>query len=100
MLKDDKEGWISIAGNRGTVFLKRGGDKYQVVKETVLSRNIAVDEDESCTKKLPVGEVLEMFEVPRKDAVSGLTRMKAKVKSDGTVGWVTTMEGPKTVFVK
>jgi len=100
MLKDGKEGWISIAGNRGTVFLKRGGNMYKVVKETVLSRNIQPDDDESAMKKLPVGEVLEMHEVPRVDGISGLTRMKAKAKSDGAIGWVTTMESPKNVLVK
>jgi len=100
LFKDGAEGWISIAGNRGTVFLKRGGNMYQVVKETKLSRNIQLDEDESSMKKLPVGTVLEMHEVPRLDGASGLTRMKAKVKSDGTIGWVTTMESPKNVFVK
>lgn len=100
MLKDGAEGWISIAGNRGTVFLRRGGSTYKVVKATFLSRNIQPDDDESSMKKLPVGEVVEMHDVPRLDAVSGLTRMKVKVKSDGTIGWVTTMESPKNVFVK
>jgi len=99
MVKDGLEGWISIAGNRGTVFLQRGGNLYKVVKETTLNHTLAL-EPGATTKTLPVGEVLEMHEIPRLDAVSGFTRMKAKVKSEGSVGWVTTMENPKNMFVQ
>lgn len=98
-LKDSTEGWITLAGNRGTAFLAKGGHLFKVIKETTLTRNIRVEEG-GASKDVPVGSILEMHEVPREEPESGLTRMKAKVQSDHTVGWVTTMEPPKKMFVE
>jgi hypothetical protein len=99
MIKDGLEGWVTVAGNRGTPFLQRGGNLWKVVKETALSRTLVVEEG-AATKTLKVGEVLDMHEAPQEDAASGFTRMKVKVKSDGAVGWVTTMESKTKVFIQ
>jgi len=99
MLKDGIEGWISIAGNRGTTFLQRGGHIFKVVKETLLTDAFALEPGAEGTA-LKAGEVLEMYDVPKVDDVSKSTRMRVKVKSTGAIGWVTMVEGPRNVLVK
>merc|ERR1719145_477152 len=96
-MRDDAEGWATIAGNQGTVFLREGGGLFKVVKETILTETFSLASDKEATRKLKdttrkvkEGEVLEVYEWPKKEETSGLTRMRCKVKSDGAIGWVTT----------
>jgi len=98
-MKDDVEGWVSVASNKGTVFLEEGGNIWKVVKETILTESFELGGDSSkdatrklkdTTRKLKVGETVVVREWPRKEEKSGLTRMKCKAK-DGVVGWATTM---------
>jgi len=104
VMKDGLEGWITTSGNSGTVFLKEGGNMWKVVKETILTEAFDVGESREVTqvretvRKLKPGELLQVYEWPRTDEVSGLTRMKAKVKSDGSMGWVTTVGNQGTTF--
>mmetsp|Transcript_30916 Transcript_30916/g.64858 ORF Transcript_30916/g.64858 Transcript_30916/m.64858 type:complete len:163 (-) Transcript_30916:144-632(-) len=98
-MKDDVDGWVSVAGNQGSVFLEDGGNLWKVIKETILTESFELDGDSSkdatrklkdTTRKLKVGETVVVREWPRKEEKSGLTRMKCKAK-DGVVGWATTM---------
>merc|ERR1740121_1523792 len=107
-LKDGAEGWSTVKGNQGTVYLKDGGSLYKVVKETIMTAafelDAVADKDASKkvkdpTRKLKVVELLEVREFPKKEETSGLTRMKCRAKSDGLVGWVTTVGNAGTIFV-
>jgi len=94
VMKDGLEGWVTVTGNQGTVFLKDGGNCFKVVKETFITEDFEIDaeQDESTLKpadrKLREDEVLEVYEWPKLDEKSGSMRMKGRVRSDGTVGWV------------
>lgn len=89
-MKDGKEGWITMAGNAGTVYLQEGGKYYKVVKETYLTNAMEPSEEvPEGSRKLREGEVLEVFEWPQKHEESGHFRMKAQVRVDGSVGWLT-----------
>merc|ERR1712137_908181 len=105
-LKDGSEGWITIAGNQGTVFLRNGGDHFKVVKETILTDWFELEKKDvprkikTTTRKLKEGEILEVLTWPKKEEKSGLMRMKAKMKSDGAVGWVTATGNQGTVFLE
>lgn len=106
-MRDDMEGWATVAGNQGTVFLREGGALFKVVKETILTESFGLGGDKEATRKLKdttrkvkEGEVLDVYEWPRKEEVSGLTRMKCKVKSDGAVGWLTTTGNQGAVFAE
>lgn len=106
-MRDDLEGWATVTGNQGTVFLREGGGLFKVVKETILTETFGLIADKESTRKLKdttrkvkEGEVLEVYEWPKKEETSGLTRMKAKVKSDGAVGWVTTTGNQGAVFAE
>merc|ERR1719379_390995 len=89
-MKDGLEGWITVAGNQGTVFLRPGGDLFRVAKETALTISFELDiEDlEAVTRTLKVGELVELREWPRRDDKSGLMRMRGRCRSDGRVGWI------------
>lgn len=101
-LKDDLEGWVSIAGNAGTKFLQDGGGVYKVVKRSVMTDSFEINgEAKDDAQKLRPGTVLEVREFPKKDEESGLTRMKGKVRGPGgATGWVTTISKDNKVFAK
>mmetsp|Transcript_104334 Transcript_104334/g.171653 ORF Transcript_104334/g.171653 Transcript_104334/m.171653 type:complete len:398 (+) Transcript_104334:3-1196(+) len=100
-LSDDVDGWLTPVGNQGTVFLKEGGGTMKVVKETILTGSFIIGgKDDKKTKKLKPGEIVEIREWGRKEESSGLTRMKVKVKSDGTIGWVTSIGNTGIVFLE
>merc|ERR1712176_1360338 len=42
-MKDDIDGWITLAGNQGTVFLEEGGNLFKVVKETITTDSFGLD---------------------------------------------------------
>jgi len=106
-MSDGAEGWVTIEGNHGTVFLKEGGSTFKVVKDTILTECFQIDasKEESrkvkeSTRKLKAGEMLELREWGRTQEDTGLTRMKCKVKSDGMVGYVTTVGNTGIKFVE
>jgi len=106
-VKDDVEGWLTVNGNQGTVFLEDGGGDYKVVKETILTEafEIGATKEETkkskvTTRKLKVGEIITVREWEKKDEGTGLTRMKVKVQLDGLVGFVTSMGNTGIKFVE
>merc|ERR1712194_836417 len=106
-ISDDVEGWVAQVGDQGTVFLEGGGNIFKVVKETILTSGFELggDEDETrkpkdSTRKLKVGEVVEVREWAKKQEESGLMRMKVRVKSDGQIGWATSVGNTGIVFLE
>mmetsp|Transcript_40294 Transcript_40294/g.72110 ORF Transcript_40294/g.72110 Transcript_40294/m.72110 type:complete len:432 (-) Transcript_40294:122-1417(-) len=108
-MKDGAEGWVTISGNQGTVFLKEGGHSFKVVKETILTESFSLDgagskeasrrlRDEP--RKLKPGELVEVRTWMMKDEKSGLMRMKCKTMTDGVVGWATVVGNAGTVFLE
>jgi hypothetical protein len=108
-LKDDKEGWVTICGNQGTIFLREGGKLYKVVKETILTESFELSDDSAkdnarkltdTTRKLRPGEVVEVRVWMKKEEKSGLMRMRCKAKTDGAIGWATVVGNQGTVFLE
>jgi Ca2+-binding EF-hand superfamily protein len=103
-LKDDAEGWTTFAGNQGSVYLSEGGNLFKVIKETILTDSMELGEGKTDSKnkprKLKEGEILEVREWPSKQEGSGLTRMMCKAKSDGRVGWATTVGNTGITFIE
>jgi Ca2+-binding EF-hand superfamily protein len=100
-IKDSLTGWVTPVGNQGTVFLEDGGNTYKVVKDTLLSGEFKIGgENKSQDRKLKVGEICEVVEWETKEPVSGLMRMKVRVKSNGEVGWVTTVGNTGIKFMQ
>merc|ERR1712176_1279230 len=100
-MKDEIEGWVTLSGNSGTMFLEEGGNLFKVVKDTILTPEFELDAGaDKATKKLKQGDVLEVREWPKKEDKSELLRMKCKVSSTGSVGWVTTVGNQGNVYVE
>lgn len=95
----DLTGWVSTAGNQGTVFTKEGGSIFKVAKESVFSPDFDASSDKiedadktkAMTRKLKVGEVLDLIEGPRKNAKTHESRIKCRARIDGTIGWTTSI---------
>merc|ERR1712217_463684 len=106
-VKDGIEGYATIEGNKGSRFLEDGGGVFKVVKETILTESfeIGAPKEETrqikeITRKLKVGELVDVREWERKDEQTGLTRMKCKVREDGLVGYLTTLGNTGIKFVE
>merc|ERR1719231_1464635 len=100
-MNDDLEGWVTPVGNQGTVFLQDGGDKFKVVKETILTGSFVIGEDtKTKDRKLKVGEICHVREWAKKEEASGLMRMKVRLQSDGQVGYVTTVGNTGIKFLE
>eukprot|EP00933_Yihiella_yeosuensis_P063300 TRINITY_DN66403_c0_g1_i1.p1 TRINITY_DN66403_c0_g1~~TRINITY_DN66403_c0_g1_i1.p1 ORF type:complete len:582 (-),score=165.56 TRINITY_DN66403_c0_g1_i1:74-1630(-) len=92
-MEGDKEGWVTLAGNQGAVYLQEGGDRFKVLRDSVLTGSFEASEKElgeiDGPKKVKEREVVEVLEWPKKHETSGLTRMKVQVILDGRTGWLT-----------
>lgn len=83
---EDKEGWVTVAGNTGITILREGAYLWKALRQVQLTRSF---EDLAPTgRRLREGEVLEVLEWPRKHEESGLMRMQVKAKIDGATGWL------------
>mmetsp|Transcript_156952 Transcript_156952/g.285652 ORF Transcript_156952/g.285652 Transcript_156952/m.285652 type:complete len:771 (-) Transcript_156952:163-2475(-) len=105
VMKDGLEGWITLKGNQGSVFLEEGGGTFKVVKETILTESFEIGASKETGKKfkdrkLKEGELLEVCEWPTKQESTGLTRMMCRAMSDGLVGWATTVGNTGNVFIE
>lgn len=108
VMKDDLEGWITVSGNQGTTFLEEGGNIFKVVAETILTDAFELDGGDAgaakkvkdTTRKLKIGELVEVRAWAKKEEKSGLLRMKCKCLSDGSVGWATTFGNQGTEYLK
>lgn len=106
VISDGLDGWLTPIGNQGTVFLKDGGNQMKVLKETILTGSFQLDTSKddnrklnpASTRKLKVGEIVEVREWAKKDE-SGLMRCQVKVKSDGHIGWATSVGNTGIVFL-
>merc|ERR1712217_23456 len=105
-MKDGTEGWITTVSDKKVNFAIECTACYKVVKETILTDSFDLNEKKTTTalhqttKKLALGDIVEVREWPRKEPNSGLTRMKCRVKSDGRIGWATQLGNSGVVFFK
>lgn len=101
-VRDGLTGWITVAGNQGTVYLEEGGNLYKVVRETAL-KDMPADMEEYAARlvrTLKVGELVEVIEWEKPDQSSTLHRIKGKAKSDGATGWTLTVDDQANVFLE
>jgi len=100
-LSDGLDGWVTPVGNAGTVFFEEGGNTYKVVKETILTGAFVIGgASNQKDRKLKVDEIVEVREWARKEEASGLMRMQVRVKSDGQIGWATSVGNTGITFLE
>jgi hypothetical protein len=98
---DGTEGWISVTGNQGTSYLEEGGNFFKVVKDTLMTDSFESNGSTELTaRKLKDGDILEVYEWPRKNEASGQLRLKGKVRNDGAIGWVTLTGNTGDIFLE
>jgi len=87
-LRDGKLGWVTIAGNQGTIFLK------EVSAPCFYTRERTILEDTSCPmnaqrlRDVCTHEVAELLEGPVPTGGRSEQRVHGKKLSDGTLGWI------------
>jgi len=98
-LTDSSEGWVSVKGNQGKIFLTEVEKPFfQCLKDSALEKDFGSGSVEMNTVK--ADEVLELLEGPRKEALGSALRCKGKAVSDGKVGWFTMKDKQGTEFAE
>jgi len=85
---DGTEGYLTIKGNKNTLYLKLQQNWYRVVKETVLTGAFEMS-GVKVIRRLREGDFLRELSHPQLEEKSGLYRMKAQSVLDNEIGWVT-----------
>jgi len=97
-VSDGVDGWVTIAGNEGSVFLVEGADLFEVALEVDLTSEFEVARG-TCVRQLERGERIRVVEWEQRDP-SGAMRLKGTALSDNAVGWVTRKGARGTSFLK
>lgn len=97
--RDDQEGWATLVGTHGTVFLRPWGAFYRCVNEAVITDGQTVTEGKT-VRRLRKGEIVEALDLERKDTSIGVMRVKCRAVCDATLGWVTTVGNAGTAFLE
>merc|ERR1712032_852009 len=98
LVRDHKEGWATVVGSQGTVYLKPCGHFLACVKEAVMTSELSVA-DSKTIRRISKGEIVEVLEFDRKDASCGVMRVKGRAVRDGAVGWISTAGNQGTLFL-
>jgi len=98
-ISDGQEGFVTISGNQGTVFLQPGGNSYKCIKDTFITADLSVADGKN-VRKIRVGEIADVLEFPTMDESCNVKRIKVKAKSDGATGWVTIAGNQGTPFME
>jgi len=86
-LVDGAEGWVSVKGNQGKIFLiETEKPFFQCLKDIALEKDFVTDSGE--VRAVKADEVLELLEGPRKETLGSVMRLRGKAVVDGKVGWV------------
>jgi len=96
--RDDSEGWATIAGNKGTVFLQPSSRFFICVKEIVLTEEVGASS--KAVQKLAKDDFVELISIGEIDLESSLRRVKARVRKSDTVGYVTITGSQGSVFLE
>eukprot|EP00930_Biecheleria_cincta_P057710 TRINITY_DN4359_c0_g3_i1.p1 TRINITY_DN4359_c0_g3~~TRINITY_DN4359_c0_g3_i1.p1 ORF type:complete len:1928 (+),score=567.13 TRINITY_DN4359_c0_g3_i1:69-5852(+) len=100
-LLDNIEGWISIKGNQGSVFLKEVEKPFYTVtsdKEIRLDSECKASGD--AVRLLKPGEILEMLSGPQKEAFEPSIWARGKVTSGDATGWFNIRARDSTVYAE
>lgn len=89
-MKDGIEGWVTVKGNSGTVFLEPGGGVWKTKHEVAVHSTFEPDaEDCKTVHTLKEGSFVEVLEWDKKHEASGSIRVMVKAYGTNFSGWVT-----------
>lgn len=106
---EDKEGYVTIKGNQGSVFLEPQSFHFQVTKDTVLTNKFDMQAF-SVVRRLKIGDVLRARSLPKEESKSGLWRLEVicllpkdaacKTTEEDNSGFVTMKGNQGTTFLE
>lgn len=88
--RDSKEGWVTLTGNQGTTYAEES-DRYCICRQSIEMEN-RFGAGGDVLRVIEVGEVVEVYEGPRKEVKVGANRVKGRNLSTGLAGWFTVTE--------
>eukprot|EP00933_Yihiella_yeosuensis_P049367 TRINITY_DN4619_c0_g2_i3.p1 TRINITY_DN4619_c0_g2~~TRINITY_DN4619_c0_g2_i3.p1 ORF type:complete len:118 (-),score=28.83 TRINITY_DN4619_c0_g2_i3:407-760(-) len=94
-LRDGIVGWVTVAGNQGITFLMPGGNLFKIVRPARMTQALTdLEGSEGEVRQLALGDALEVIAWDRHTENNmSVTRIKAKVQGEDSVGWVSVTEG-------
>jgi len=84
--RDSKEGWVTLQGNQGTVYVERSDAHYVADQELPFRAGAAPDAE--VLRRVPAGEVLAGLEPAREVRPAPRTGARARALEDGAIGWL------------
>jgi len=96
---DSIVGWVTVAGNQGTIFLEPGGSRMACVKETVFTDGLSA-KDSATIRPIAPGEIIKILEFDKKDKSTDVMRIKGESMLDGVTGWITVAGSQGTIFLE
>merc|ERR1712070_234180 len=85
---DDKEGWVTLKGNAGTVYASQSKKHYIVRSEVPLTKGFPSENAETLLT-LEKDQAIEIIDGPKAERVEASVRVRGRALSDGTEGWIT-----------
>merc|ERR1719375_2677011 len=85
-VRDGKEGWVSLKGNQGTVYLEVSKSHYVV--ESAVTLRTESQEGSEALRQLEVGEAVEVVEPPVENQPPSKMIIYVRAVSDGKCGWI------------
>lgn len=89
--KDGVEGWVTLKGNQGTVFLDVSGVHYTMTREVVL--RAGKERDAAVVRRLQAGEAFAGAGEPEEEQPPARFVLRARALEDGASGWVSFSSG-------
>jgi len=90
--KDSKEGWVTVSGNKGTVYLEASSSHYVLEKAAPLRASAASDSE--VIRQLESGEAFQAEGEAQEVTPPTRLVMKSRSIEDGKVGWTNFVAGP------
>merc|ERR1711920_98498 len=87
-MRDGSVGWVTIAGNQGSVFLKPGGNLFTCVKEAPLLDKKPGAEEVTTIRQIAKGEIIEVLEFASCTEPEDTFRLRGLARLDGAIGWL------------
>lgn len=91
-VRDGKEGWVTLKGNQGTVYVETSTSHYVLAREAVLREGAA--KDSAALRPLKAGEAVEALDAPQEVKRDPRMGVCARALQDGKSGWVIFPPGP------
>jgi hypothetical protein len=100
-LLDNQEGWVSIKGNQGSVFLKEVEKPlYSVTSDQDIRLDSECKASGDAVRLLKPGEILEMLSGPKKEAFEPSIWARAKLMSGDATGWFNISDKESNVYAE